>query len=74
VDSPFKIGDIVRLKRGGPMMMVSNVELGARDKPVFIDTVWHSNDGGLCSGKFAPELLARGYSVPSHYTITREPE
>jgi uncharacterized protein YodC (DUF2158 family) len=41
-DSPFKVGDVVRLKSGGPKMIVSTVAVGHfQNDPTLVACVWH---------------------------------
>jgi uncharacterized protein YodC (DUF2158 family) len=47
----FKAGDLVRLKSGGPVMVVETVW-----EPLEYECQWF-NDGALCKGRFMDDVL-----------------
>lgn len=49
--SGFKVGDTVRMKSGGPLMTVSNINDGA----VYCE--WFGADGKVARDSFRPEQL-----------------
>lgn len=55
---PFKVGDIVKLKSGGPDMTVDCVPTRRRDlPPEFIDVSWFVPGGTLEEASFQPAAL-----------------
>lgn len=50
----FKVGDVVQLKSGGPLMTVYDIDLG---KYVRITCQWFGSSGQLFSDDFLPECL-----------------
>lgn len=54
-ENPLKAGELVRLRSGGPVMVVS--EIGQHEGTV--RTCWHDKNGMIQSLDFPPELLMR---------------
>ena len=54
-DSDFEVGDVVRLRSGGPDMTVSNLEGTLMEKGIM--TTWFDSKGERKTGVFAPEAL-----------------
>ena len=59
--SRFNVGDVVRLKSGGPSMTVTGLEFDPSPDRIDIMYVcsWHNANGDLCNSKFMPDTLAR---------------
>ena len=60
MDQEFKIGDVVRLKSGGPAMTVSHVETGANsvDGQPYLTCVWF-DDGKERDGTYHPDTVEK---------------
>jgi uncharacterized protein YodC (DUF2158 family) len=52
----FKIGDIVQLKSGGPIMTVSGLTDNAAESSV-VDTTWFAANEKECNGSFLEAIL-----------------
>ena len=58
---PLKVGDVVRLKCGGPAMVITSVWENGEGKPKVPDdimTIWHKEDGTVCERQFPRVSLA----------------
>jgi uncharacterized protein YodC (DUF2158 family) len=55
VENPLKVGEVVKLKRGGPVMTVSIIN----EVEEVVRVVWHGKSGEVQSQDFSPELLQR---------------
>ena len=49
---PFNIGDIVRLKSGGPAMTVTDVDLNDDDGTYWVSCTWFDEKGQRASSSF----------------------
>lgn len=56
-ENPLQVGELVRLKSGGPLMTVST--LTDADGDVMVKCCWHDRAGMIQSLDFTPELLQR---------------
>ena len=56
-ENPLQVGELVRLKSGGPLMTVST--LTDADGEVLVRCCWHDRAGTIQSLDFMPELLQR---------------
>lgn len=54
-DDKFKVGDVVILKSGGPLLTVA--ELTETDGNAVIGCGWFTREGEIRSAEFAPALL-----------------
>lgn len=52
----FRVGDVVRLKCGGPPMVVVGVQ-PSHDNRLVVRTCWHCADGNVTGNEFHPEVL-----------------
>jgi uncharacterized protein YodC (DUF2158 family) len=55
--TPFKIGDVVRLKSGGPPMTVTSVEMGEGEAGYVIFCIWFNAKGNEKSGHYPAATL-----------------
>jgi|RhiMetStandDraft_4_1073278.scaffolds.fasta_scaffold782113_1 uncharacterized protein YodC (DUF2158 family) len=55
-EGSFKIGDVVRLKSGGPSMTVSRLAMDTENRPC-VETVWLTASGKESRGTFSEEWL-----------------
>lgn len=58
----FKIGDIVRLKSGGPKMTVTEMYPDVATRKPLVKCTWfygREGDQGMKGGEFPPEALER---------------
>jgi uncharacterized protein YodC (DUF2158 family) len=55
-DVPFKVGDTVRLKSGGPLMTVAKIVKMAMGNPDEVAVVWFDGSNKMVD-RFIPELL-----------------
>ena len=56
VENPLGIGDLVRLKSGGPVMVLMKEPQGDVGT---VQVVWHDKVGQDHQGEFKPQLLTR---------------
>jgi len=65
MDMGFKVGDIVRIKSGGPKMTVQKIvrSEGRNNSILFCDCVWFVND---CIGHstFNPDAIVKEENLP----------
>ncbi len=61
-EQKFKIGDVVELNSGGPLMTVVKMEGG------WIGCGWHVGDSQPCDWKFPPESLTK--RLPHHRRVS----
>ena len=54
-ENPLQVGELVKLKSGGPVMTVSELDAPGG----LIAVLWHDQYGLVQSATFAPELLQR---------------
>lgn len=65
----FKVGDIVKLKSGGPKMTVSNTDKGIDDKNV-IECIWFQKENKF-SDEFPNDALVK--TVNTHVGFVSTP-
>jgi uncharacterized protein YodC (DUF2158 family) len=53
----FQVGEVVRLKSGGPAMTV--IATGARAEPGVIECAWFDRDQACATASFPPRALER---------------
>lgn len=53
IEEPLRVGELVRLRSGGPVMTVSKVEEG------MVRVNWHDKSGMVQGDSLAPALLRR---------------
>jgi uncharacterized protein YodC (DUF2158 family) len=60
-DQPFKVGDVVQLKSGGPKMTVTDVSLATDKKDAVVTCIWFptTTDPKLGTLTFRPEVLRK---------------
>lgn len=55
--SEFKIGEVIRLKSGGPRMTINYVPRQGKPVVLFYEANWFTDDGKLQHGYFSPETI-----------------
>jgi uncharacterized protein YodC (DUF2158 family) len=55
--APFKVGDVVRLKSGGPPMTVTSVESGEDEVGYVVFCIWFNAKGNEKSGHYPAATL-----------------
>jgi len=55
--APFKVGDVVKLKSGGPPMTVSSVESGEGEGGYVVFCIWFNSKGNEKSGHYPAASL-----------------
>ena len=55
--APFKIGDVVRLKSGGPAMTVTSIESGEGEAGHVIFCIWFNAKGNEKRGHYPAATL-----------------
>ena len=55
--APFKVGDVVRLKSGGPPMTVTSIESGENDGGYVVFCIWFNTKGNEKSGHYPAAAL-----------------
>jgi uncharacterized protein YodC (DUF2158 family) len=59
----FEVGDIVRLRSGGPQMTVTGTSVGP-DRPMLFRCSWFDKDGHEQTGAFPAEALSKPGGKP----------
>lgn len=54
-ENPLKVGELVKLRSGGPVMTVSIIN----EVDEVVRVVWHGKSGEVQAQDFSPELLQR---------------
>jgi uncharacterized protein YodC (DUF2158 family) len=57
-ENPLKVGELVRLRSGGPAMTVGKVEIGGEGETT-VYASWHDKHGVVQSTMFPVEMLKR---------------
>lgn len=57
MQNEYKIGDIVRLKSGGPKMTVIGIGDGFTGSPDYVHTRWFGENSKLESGSFKKDTV-----------------
>jgi len=65
VKAPFKVGDVVRLKSGGPAMTVTSLENGEREAGYVIFCIWFNEKGNEKSGHYPAAALVFAEGAPA---------
>ena len=55
--APFKVGDVVKLKSGGPSMTVTSVESGENEGGPAVFCIWFNSKGNEKSGHYPAAAL-----------------
>jgi uncharacterized protein YodC (DUF2158 family) len=55
--APFKVGDVVRLKSGGPPMTVTSIESGENEGGHLVFCIWFNSKGNEKSGHYPAAAL-----------------
>jgi uncharacterized protein YodC (DUF2158 family) len=62
--TPFKVGDVVRLKSGGPPMTVTSIESGEAETGYVIFCIWFNAKGNEKSGHYPAAALVLVTEAP----------